>query len=118
VLPAIAERDGPLATRIEEELFTFEMLFALDPMSMGRLLRDVDPEKLVDALKGLKEPERTPFFASMSSRAADGVRDEIELRGRLSKADVAAAQKAIVEIARTLAEAGEIVIGSGNGEFV
>jgi flagellar motor switch protein FliG len=118
VLPAIAERDGPLAERIEEELFTFEMLFALDPMSMGRLLRDVDSEKLVDALKGLKEPERTPFFAAMSSRAADGVKDEIELRGRLSKADVAAAQKAIVEIARSLAEAGEIVIGSGNGEFV
>lgn len=118
VLPAIAERDAPLAERIEEELFTFEMLFALDPMSMGRLLRDVDNEKLVDALKGLKEPERAPFFAAMSSRAADGVRDEIDLRGRLAKKDVAAAQKAIVEIARGLADAGEIVIGSGNGEFV
>jgi flagellar motor switch protein FliG len=54
----------------------------------------------------------------MSSRAADGVKDEIELRGRLSKADVAAAQKAMVEIARGLADSGEIVIGSGNGEFV
>ena len=118
VLPAIASRDAPLAEKIEEELFTFEMLFVLDPMSMGRLLRDVDSEKLVDALKGLKEPERAPFFAAMSSRAADGVKDEIELRGRLSKADVAAAQKAIVEIARGLADAGEIVIGSGNGEFV
>jgi flagellar motor switch protein FliG len=118
VLPAIASRDAPLAEKIEEELFTFEMLFVLDPMSMGRLLRDVDNEKLVDALKGLKEPDRAPFFAAMSSRAADGVRDEIELRGRLSKADVAAAQKAIVEIARGLADAGEIVIGSGNGEFV
>jgi flagellar motor switch protein FliG len=118
VLPAIANRDAPLAERIEEELFTFEMLFALDPMSMGRLLRDVDSEKLVDALKGLKEPERAPFFAAMSSRAADGVRDEIELRGRLAKSEVLAAQRAIVEIARGLAEAGEIVIGSGNGEFV
>lgn len=118
VLPAIAERDAPLATRIEEELFTFEMLFDLDPMAMGRLLRDVDTEKLVDALKGLKEPERAPFFAAMSTRAADGVRDEIELRGRLAKSEVAAAQKAIVEIARGLADAGEIVIGSGNGEFV
>lgn len=118
VLPAIAERDTPLAEKIEEELFTFEMLFALDPMSMGRLLRDVDSEKLVDALKGLREPDRAPFFAAMSSRAADGVRDEIELRGRLSKSEVAAAQKAIVTIARGLAEAGEIVIGSGNGEFV
>lgn len=118
VLPAIAERDAPLAEKIEEELFTFEMLFELDPMSMGRLLRDVDNEKLVDAVKGLKEPERAPFFAAMSSRAADGVRDEIDLRGRLAKKDVAAAQKAIVEIARGLADAGEIVIGSGNGEFV
>ena len=118
VLPAIASRDGPLAERIEEELFTFEMLFALDPMSMGRLLRDVDNEKLVDALKGLKEPERAPFFAAMSSRAADGVRDEIELRGRLAKSEVQAAQRAIVAIARGLAEAGEIVIGSGSGEFV
>lgn len=118
VLPAIAERDGPLAEKIEEELFTFEMLFALDPMSMGRLLRDVDNEKLVDALKGLKEADRAPFFAAMSSRAADGVRDEIDLRGRLAKSEVVAAQKAIVEIARGLSEAGEIVIGSGSGEFV
>ncbi|MDC8755599.1 flagellar motor switch protein FliG [Erythrobacter sp. sf7] len=118
VLPEIADRDAPLASRIEEELFTFEMLFELDPMSMGRLLRDVDSEKLVDALKGLKEPERTPFFAAMSSRAADGVRDEIELRGRVAKSEVMAAQRAIVEIARGLAETGEIVIGNGNGEFV
>jgi flagellar motor switch protein FliG len=118
VLPIIASRDAPLAEKIEEELFTFEMLFALDPMAMGRLLRDVDNVKLVDALKGLKEPERAPFFAAMSSRAADGIRDEIELRGRLSKAEVTAAQKAIVEVARALADAGEIVIGGGDGEFV
>jgi flagellar motor switch protein FliG len=118
VLPAIAERDAPLAEKIEEQLFTFEMLFDLDPQAMGRLLRDVDSEKLVDALKGLKEPDRAPFFAAMSSRAADGVRDEIELRGRLAKSEVLAAQKAIVEIARGLADSGEIVIGNGSGEFV
>lgn len=118
VLPSIAERDPLLAEKIEEELFTFEMLFMLDPMGMGRLLRDVDNAKLVDALKGLKEADRAPFFAAMSSRAADGVRDEIELRGRVAKSEVAAAQKAIVEIARGLADAGEIVIGGGGGEFV
>jgi flagellar motor switch protein FliG len=118
VLPAIAERDSPLAEKIEEQLFTFDMLFALDPQSMGRLLRDVDSEKLVDALKGVKEEQRAPFFAAMSSRAADGVRDEIELRGRVAKSEVAMAQKGIVDLARALADAGEIVIGSGNGEFV
>jgi flagellar motor switch protein FliG len=118
VLPAIAERDSPLAEKIEEQLFTFDMLFMLDPQSMGRLLRDVDSEKLVDALKGVKEDQRAPFFAAMSSRAADGVRDEIELRGRVAKSEVAMAQKSIVDLARALADTGEIVIGSGNGEFV
>ncbi|MEO0464052.1 MAG: flagellar motor switch protein FliG [Pseudomonadota bacterium] len=118
VLPAIAQMDGPLAERIEEEMFTFEMLLDLDPQSMGRLLRDVDNEALVDALKGLPDTQRTPFFASMSSRAADGIRDEIELRGRLAKKDVAAAQRKIVDMAKSLADQGEIVIGSDDGEFV
>lgn len=118
VLPAIAGRDAPLAAAIEDALFTFEMLFALDPMSMGRLLRDVDTAQLVDALKGLKDEQRTPFLAAMSSRAADGIRDEIELRGRLSKGEVQAAQRAIVAIAKGLAEQGEIVIGAGDGDFV
>lgn len=118
VLPAIARRDEGLASRIEEELFTFEMLLDLDRQAMGRLLRDVDNEALVDALKGLKDYQRAPFFACMSSRAADGIRDEIDLRGRLSRSDVEAAQRRIVEIARGLADAGEIVIGGDDDEFV
>ena len=118
VLPAIAQEDGPLAEKIEEELFTFEMLLELDPQNMGRLLRDVDNEALVDALKGLPDPQRGPFFASMSSRAADGIRDEIELRGRLAKSEVAAAQRKIVDVARNLADQGEISLGADDGEFV
>jgi flagellar motor switch protein FliG len=118
VLPAIAQRDAQLAERIEEELFTFEMLLDLDPHQMGRLLRDVDNEPLIDALKGLPEEDREPFFAAMSSRAADGLRDEIELRGRLAKADFEAAQRKIVEIAKSLVDEGEIVMGEGDGEFV
>lgn len=118
VLPAIAQTDQPLADRIEEQLFTFEMLFELDPQSMERLLRDIDNEALIDALKGCAEGERAPFFAAMSSRAADGVRDEIELRGRLSRADVNAAQKSIIETARSLSEEGEIRLGADDGEFV
>lgn len=118
VLPAIAQIDGPLAERIEEELFTFEMLLDLDPQNMGRLLRDVDNEALVDALKGLPDSQRGPFFAAMSSRAADGIRDEIELRGRLSKGDVQAAQRKVVDLARQLAEQGEISLGADDGEFV
>ncbi len=118
VLPAIAERDGPLAERIEDELFTFEMLLELDTKSMGRLLRDVNPEQLVDALMGLKEDKREPFFSAMSTRAADGLREEMESRHRVAKSDVLIAQRAMVEVARGLAEAGEIVIGNQGDEYV
>lgn len=118
VLPTIAQLDPSLAEAIEDEMFTFEMLLELDRQAMGRLLRDVDNEALVDALKGLKEPQREPFFASMSSRAADGIKDDIEMRGRLAKSEVEAAQRKIVEVARSLADQGEIVIGSDDGEFV
>jgi len=118
VIPAISARDADLARAIEAEMFTFEMLFALDPMGMGRLLRDVESEVLVDALKGLEEDQRNPFFAAMSSRAADGVRDEIEMRGRLKLADVREAQRRIVAKARELADDGEISLGAGDGDFV
>lgn len=118
VMPAITQKDAELARAIEAEMFTFEMLFDLDPMAMGKLLREVENEVLVDALKGLDEAQREPFFAAMSSRAADGVRDEIEERGRLKKSEVQAAQDAIVKIARKLADAGEISLGADDGEFV
>lgn len=118
LLPAIAQRDSELAAAIEDELFTFEMLFDLDPQAMGRLLRDVDNDALIDALKGTDEDKRMPFFAAMSSRAADGIRDEIEMRGRLSKAEVTVAQRKIVDLAKSLADQGEISIGADDGEFV
>ena len=85
---------------------------------MGKLLREVENEVLVDALKGLPEGEREPFFAAMSSRAADGVRDEIEERGRLKKSEMFAAQDAVIKIARKLADDGEISLGADDGEFV
>ncbi|MEM7665629.1 MAG: flagellar motor switch protein FliG [Pseudomonadota bacterium] len=118
VIPAIAQLDATLAEAIEEEMFTFEMLLDLDPQAMGRLLRDVDNEALVDALKGVKEAQREPFFAAMSSRAADGIRDEIDMRGRMTKSEVQVAQRKIVEVARALADQGEIAMGSDDGEFV
>ncbi|RIV85787.1 flagellar motor switch protein FliG [Aurantiacibacter zhengii] len=118
VMPVITQKDAELARAIEAEMFTFEMLFQLEPMEMGKLLREVENEALVDALKGLAEADREPFFAAMSSRAADGVKDEIEERGRLKKSDVIAAQNAIVKIARRLADDGEISLGGDDGEFV
>lgn len=118
VLPGIELKDADLARRIEDEMVTLDMVLALDAQSMGRLLRDIDNEVLVDALKGMNEEQRAPMFAAMSSRAADGVRDEIELRGRVRKEAVTEAQRRLVEQARKLADEGEIMLGGGGGDFV
>lgn len=116
VMPEITKMDKALAKEIENEMFKFEHLFVLAPQAMGSLLREVDNDSLIDALKGISEQEREVFFAAMSSRAADGVRDEIAARGRTKLADVVAAQKAIVTVARRLAAEGVIVFGVGGGD--
>lgn len=118
VMPEIAKLDKSLAKAIENEMFKFEHLFVLDPQSMGSLLREVDNDTLIDALKGIAEDERDCFFRAMSSRAADGVRDEIAARGRVKIGEVVAAQKQVVTAARRLAAEGVIVFGSGDEEYV
>ncbi|HKR90771.1 flagellar motor switch protein FliG [Novosphingobium sp.] len=118
ILGELTKLDKSLAKKIEEEMFKFEHLFVLEPLAMGTLLRDVPNDTLIDALKGIGEEERTFFFQAMSSRAADGVRDEIAARGRTKLADVVAAQKEIVAIARRLAADGSIVFGAGEDDYV
>ena len=97
-------------------MFKFEHLFVLDPLAMGLLLREVESETLIDALKGTAEESREVFFRAMSSRAADGVKDEIAGRGRLKLAEVLDAQKAIVAVARRLAGEGLLQFGAGGGD--
>ena len=116
IMPEIGKIDKALAREIENEMFKFEHLFALEAQAMGSLLREVESDTLIDALKGITEEERDVFFRAMSSRAADGVKDEIAGRGRLKMADVLEAQKAIVTAARRLAAEGVIVFGVGGGD--
>ncbi|MED5544384.1 MAG: flagellar motor switch protein FliG [Pseudomonadota bacterium] len=118
VMSEIAKKDKALAKKLEEEMFKFEHLFVLDPQQMGVLLRDVGNDTLIDSLKGISEEEREFFFRAMSSRAADGVKDEIAARGRTKLADVVAAQKEVVAIARKLVADGSLILGSGDGEYV
>jgi flagellar motor switch protein FliG len=118
VMPEITKMDKVLAKAIENEMFKFEHLFVLDSKSMGSLLREVESDILINALKGTPEENREVFFAAMSSRAADGVRDEIAGRGRLKMADCIDAQKQIVAVARRLAAEGVISFGSGEDDYV
>lgn len=116
IMPELGRIDKALAREIENEMFKFEHLLSLDPQAMGSLLREVESDTLIDALKGITEEQREVFFRAMSSRAADGVKDEIAGRGRLKMADVLEAQKAIVAAARRLAAEGVIVFGVGGGD--
>jgi len=118
VVPGIGKLDKRLAQELESEMFRFEHLYVLEGQAMGALLREVESALLIDALKGISEDEREHFFAAMSSRAADGLRDEIAERGRIKRSDVDAAQKQIIAIAKRLAAEGTIVLGGGEDDYV
>ena len=118
VLPTIGKIDKKLAKELENEMFKFEHLFALDMKMTGVLLREVESDTLIMSLKGLEEDRREQFYGAMSSRAADGLRDEIEMRGRVKKSDVEAAQKEVVAIAKRLIAQGDIIMGEGDEDYV
>lgn len=118
IVPEIGKLDRKLARELEAEMFRFEHLFVLDQQAMGALLREVESDVLIDALKGVEPAQREVFFRAMSSRAADGVKDEIEGRGRLKREDVEAAQREMIAIAKQLAADGTIMLGGGDEEYV
>lgn len=116
VLGSIRTSDSELAAKIEEQMFTFSDLLKLDNKSMQRVLREVQSEQLVVALKGAEPEMRERVFANMSSRAAETLRDDLDSRGPVKLSDVEAQQKEILKAARRLADEGEIMIGGGGDE--
>ncbi|MDM0021301.1 flagellar motor switch protein FliG [Variovorax saccharolyticus] len=115
----VREHDEALAQRIIDEMFVFENLLSLEDRSIQRLLKDIESDSLITALKGAPQELRDKFLANMSQRAAETLREDIELRGPVRVSQVEAEQKAILQVARRLAEAGEIVIAApGTDDFV
>jgi len=117
LIGAIRGMDAALGERIEELMFTFEDLAGVDDRSMQTLLREVPTPRLVIALKGSEAALRERFFSNMSQRAADMLKDDLEVAGPVRLSDVDAAQKEILAIARKLSDAGTITLG-GNEELV
>lgn len=118
VMPKLAKIDRDVARAIEEAMFIFENLLDLDDKNLGTLIRNVDGDILVRALKGVDEATRNRFLGCMSSRAADQIRDELESRGPMRLSEVLEAQKAMIQIARTLAKDGTIMMGGGDDDYV
>jgi len=115
----VREKDETLAQRIVDEMFVFENLLGLEDRSIQRLLKDIESDSLIIALKGSPQELRDKFLSNMSQRAAETLREDMELRGPVRVSQVEAEQKAILQVARRLAEAGEIVIATpGTDDFV
>jgi len=115
-ITALEERSRDAAERIKALMFTFEDLGKLDPGSIQTLLRNVEKDKLGLALKGATDGLRDVFFSNMSERAGKILRDDMEAMGPVRLKDVDEAQMRMVNIAKDLANKGEIMIAGGSGE--
>jgi len=113
---ALEERSRDSAERIKALMFTFEDLGKLDPGSIQTLLRHVEKDKLGLALKGSTDTLRDVFFSNMSERAGKILREDMEAMGPVRLKDVDEAQMRMVNVAKDLANKGEIMIANGNAE--
>jgi|CXWL01.1.fsa_nt_gi flagellar motor switch protein FliG len=118
VLKGLKKRDKILGQQIEDEMFIFDNLMDLDDKNLGALMRTVDSAILTLALKGAAEPLVDRMFGCMSARAAQTIRDEMEERGMVKRVEVDEAQRAIIAIARQMANDGTIMLAGAGEDYV
>jgi flagellar motor switch protein FliG len=119
VLDHIREADADLAQKIMDNMFTFDDLVKLDDKGMQALLKEVQSESLVIALKGATPELRDKVFKNMSTRAAETLREDLESRGPVRVSEVEAEQKDLLKTVRRLMDEGQVVLASGGAdEFI
>ncbi len=119
ILSSIEETNPDLAEQIRELMFTFEDMALIDAKQMQLVMKDVDQADMVLALKTASDAVKELIFGSMSSRAAEMVREDLENLGPAKLSDVEAAQQKIIKVVKKLEEAGTITIaGAGGGDLV
>ncbi len=115
-IAGLEERNRESAERIRQLMFTFDDLIRVDASGIQTLLRQVEKEQLAVALKGASDDVKDLFFKNMSERAGKMMKEDMEAMGAVRLKDVDEAQAAIVTSAKSLADAGEIVIAGGGDE--
>lgn len=118
ILDQIKEKNAELSERIQEMMFTFDTLLNVDDRGIQALLREVSNDLLTVALKGCDPAISTKITGNMSKRAATLLKEDMEAKGPMKLSDVETAQKEILDVARRLADAGDIDLGRGNDEYV
>lgn len=115
IFEAIEEINPNLVEEIRELMFTFEDLVAVDNRGMQELTKQISNDQLVLALKTSSDEIRDKFFSNISSRAAELIREELEVMGPVKLSDVEAAQQEIVKVARRLEEEGKVILAGKGG---
>ncbi len=118
ILGSISADDEELANKIQDNMFTFENFDALDNRSVQTLMRSIDGDLLMTAVKGATEAVKERFLSNMSQRARLMFLDDMEDKGPIRITDVEEAQKDILRIARRLSDAGDIVLAGRGDDFV
>ena len=117
VMGGLEKLDSELMMKIQDNMFTFDNLLSVDSKGIQVLMRNVEPDMLMIALKGASEDVRNKFLENMSTRARGMFVDDMNAKGLLRIADVEEAQKTIMRIARKLSDSGDLVLGGG-ADFV
>jgi len=110
ILTQIEVNDPNLAGAIRRKMFTFEELVVIDGRGIQMILREINNDTLVKALKSAGEEMKEKIFANISSRAAETIKDDLAALGPMRLSDVEAAQMEIVQAALRLAEEGKVAI--------
>ncbi len=118
VFEALNEYNDDMSEQIQESMFVFENLLALDDRGMQLLLREIPQDKLVKALKGTSIEIRNKIFDNVSATAAELMRDDLDAMGPIRLREVEDLQKEIMAVAQRLAEEGQIALGNKDDEFV
>jgi len=116
VLDYIREADNDLAQKIMDNMFTFDDLAKVDDKGIQALLKEVQSESLVIALKGATPEMREKVFKNMSTRAAETLREDLESRGPVRVSEVEAEQKEMLKVVRRLADEGQIILSGGSDD--
>ncbi|WP_085316283.1 flagellar motor switch protein FliG [Derxia lacustris] len=113
VIQNMMEHDGDLAQKILDEMFTFDNILDIDDRGIQTILREVQTDSLVTALKGTDKELQEKIFKNMSKRAAETLREDLEGKGPVRLSEVEAEQKEILKIVRRLADEGTIQLSGG-----
>jgi flagellar motor switch protein FliG len=116
LMDAIREQDEEMSQQIQDLMFVFDNLADVDDRAIQAILREVQQDSLLKAIKGADDELKNKITKNMSKRAADMLIDDLDALGPVRISEVETAQKEILSVARRLADSGEIMLGGGGGE--